>query len=401
MHTGRITEEDEERLFEPLSAPLPLSLQVGLEKREAVVYDDEGDSDVEEEEFENTAFRVQKKQRGRHLKPAQLKRVEDFLSEPVDKVGLFAEDFDPNSSQKNSALVAPPAGIDEWLKSKPLLQRNSETEQEWSAERTTALVGSHVVAIPPPHSNVLVLEWSRVVSAFHSVFDAAYDTKKSKGSKKAHFDCVERGASNLNTFDGIKGQSWSTLLFLDALMYGVLQKKSVRHPAWARRTFNQHDILDQAIAAVCSEAIITHRLGSDLAPISFVQIRLRGFEWTSYETMGLLLPTIKNNSKSTPRYNSVAQQLTDSTVTKSDLPLVILRRVLREAKGIIDTPAERYSVISNNFAGQETYGASASSSSSSSSSSSTAAAAASAVPPAAPSAASAAAASSSGATFGD
>jgi len=174
MHTGRITEEDEERLFEPLSAPLPLSLQAGLEKREAVVYDDgdhninddgDGDSDVEEEEFEDTAFRVQKKQRGRHLKPAELKKVEDFLAEPVDKVGLFAEDFDPNSSQKNSALVAPPAGIDEWLKSKPLLQRNSGTEQEWSAERTTALVGSHVVAIPPPHSNVLVLEWSRVVSA--------------------------------------------------------------------------------------------------------------------------------------------------------------------------------------------------------------------------------------------
>jgi len=172
----------------------------------------------------------------------------------------------------------------------------------------------------------LLIDWERILILFKSMYNNTFSVVGDghKGSKKAHFDCIERGDNNFNTFDGIKGDSWGILLVLDALMFNVNFNDKDAHSSWQRRTFNQHDILRQCVIVVCAEAVKAHK-----GPVVNVQVRITGNEWVSYASMIELLPTLKTVSKSSGRYTAICKMLTDVNKLGMELPHVIIATVVR------------------------------------------------------------------------
>ena len=207
--------------------------------------------------------------------------------------------------------------------------------------------------IPGDPSSTIVISWDRAVTLFRCLFDAAYapqPSRNNKGSKKAHFDCVERGDNNFNSFDGIKGLSWSTLMILDALMYNVVHGDKNRHSSWQRRTFNQHDVLHYVLCLVCSESL--KRDHGSVFP-SNVQVRIQCTEWASYGQMAALLPTLKSNSKSSLRYAVICKLLTDELTVGTNLPHVIISSVARAMDGFANLPRKNYTFITKPLPGSE------------------------------------------------
>jgi len=178
----------------------------------------------------------------------------------------------------------------------------------------------------------LLIDWERVLILFKSMYNNTFSVVGDghKGSKKAHFDCIERGDNNFNTFDGIKGESWGMLLVLDALMFNVNFNDKDAHSSWQRRTFNQHDILRQCVIMVCAEAVKAHK-----GPVVNVQVRITGNEWVSYATMIELLPTLKTSSKSSGRYTTICKMLTDVNKVGMELPHVIIATVVRAMERLV------------------------------------------------------------------